>query len=379
MEMRDLVIIIHTKNHIEPIVNFLDYKKYNIIIFGPYLDNKIIKDSRLTLKNCKTNFLLVFIFILHKKFGLKTKNYIIFFDFFANRFLKNLYNKNSNPKVLYSFALGANKIFNYNSTKGGINILDRACPSVDFQQNKLIIANRELEINYQNIDNCLLGRMISEYHLSNFIIVPSTYTSTSFNSYLTNKIKIIPLYGKIDIDIDSIENNFIYSDKFLTIGGNYVRKGFVNLIEIFNTEQFKDFNLIIKSNTIPNDIFIPENVKIISNYLTKSQLFELYSETPFFILNSIDEGFGMVVLEAMALGKIVFISPNVGAKDVIINECNGFVYNSTSELLNYINKCKLGLYDLKSISMNAIKTSKDFNINNYCTKWIELLSNILEK
>ena len=50
-----------------------------------------------------------------------------------------------------------------------------------------------------------------------------------------------------------------------------------------------------------------------------------------FVLFSAFDTFGMVVLEAMAAGLPVIVSPNVGAKDLVAEGVNGFVLSSFND------------------------------------------------
>ncbi len=56
-----------------------------------------------------------------------------------------------------------------------------------------------------------------------------------------------------------------------------------------------------------------------------------YKASDTFIMLSLFDTFGMVVLEAMAAGLPVVISPNVGAKDLVVEGVNGFVISQPGD------------------------------------------------
>jgi glycosyltransferase involved in cell wall biosynthesis len=56
-----------------------------------------------------------------------------------------------------------------------------------------------------------------------------------------------------------------------------------------------------------------------------SELRELYSRASVFVLPSIEEGFGMVLGEAMACGCPVIASTNTGASELISDGTEGFI------------------------------------------------------
>ncbi len=59
---------------------------------------------------------------------------------------------------------------------------------------------------------------------------------------------------------------------------------------------------------------------------------QYYRAADIFIMLSLFDTFGMVVLEAMAAGLPVIVSPNVGAKDLVVEGKNGFVLPSAQDV-----------------------------------------------
>ncbi|OPZ52415.1 MAG: GDP-mannose-dependent alpha-(1-6)-phosphatidylinositol monomannoside mannosyltransferase [Deltaproteobacteria bacterium ADurb.BinA014] len=74
---------------------------------------------------------------------------------------------------------------------------------------------------------------------------------------------------------------------------------------------------------------VAENI-IFTGKLDKRNLIRHYLASDIYIMLSAFDTFGMVVLEAMAAGLPVIISSNVGAKDLVRENENGFVIADTS-------------------------------------------------
>ena len=55
------------------------------------------------------------------------------------------------------------------------------------------------------------------------------------------------------------------------------------------------------------------------------QVAHLYNQASVCVFPSVEEGFGMVVTEALASGVPVIVSENVGAKDLITDGQEGFI------------------------------------------------------
>lgn len=70
---------------------------------------------------------------------------------------------------------------------------------------------------------------------------------------------------------------------------------------------------------------------IFTGPVNKEKLIRMYLASDLFIMLSKFDTFGMVVLEAMAAGLPVIISSNVGAKDLVQEDKNGFIVSNTSD------------------------------------------------
>ena len=102
----------------------------------------------------------------------------------------------------------------------------------------------------------------------------------------------------------------------------------------------EDNNSKIKNLLDQKGIIIKEYYKDINDF---------YSEADILCLPSIDEGFGMVVLEAMSNGVPSIISKNVGASDLISNKENGIIVNTGNtddiyQAMNYFINNKAEIY-----------------------------------
>ena len=105
---------------------------------------------------------------------------------------------------------------------------------------------------------------------------------------------------------------------------NFIRKGFYYLIESMRLLENENIRLDLRTN-IPSYLDIkkiPKNINLISNHISKRELEYYYNNSDLVILPSVDEGFGMVALEAMCLKKPVLVTKNVGMKDILTKYLN---------------------------------------------------------
>ena len=66
---------------------------------------------------------------------------------------------------------------------------------------------------------------------------------------------------------------------------------------------------------------------LINNVGTRpfSELYKIYSQASVFVLPTIEDGFGNVIVEAMACGVPVIATTNCGAADIITDGVDGFI------------------------------------------------------
>jgi len=82
---------------------------------------------------------------------------------------------------------------------------------------------------------------------------------------------------------------------------------------------------------------------IIKGFHPQRELQQLYSQGSVFVLPSLADGFGMVVLQAMACGLPVIVTNKVGASEVVEDRISGFVIESAN--VDALKEKILYLYD----------------------------------
>lgn len=207
-------------------------------------------------------------------------------------------------------------------------VVERACPHI-LQQ---IQMGREeadlLGLRCYN-DPRITERMLKEYDLADLIVVPSRYSQNSFlaRGFSREKVRIVPLSGKFPGPVQPPERDPRAPFRLLFVGGSFLRKGLIYLLRAWHSLRLENAELILRSSDCPST---PEVRKLLDDpsvhLLKQSQdLSRLYSEVSAFCLPSVDDGFGMVVLEAMAYGLPVIVTENVGAADCVREGTDGFI------------------------------------------------------
>jgi glycosyltransferase involved in cell wall biosynthesis len=248
-----------------------------------------------------------------------------------------------------------------------------------------IIMNNEYE-NFSIKDKHMLfqkkvcEKMVKEIELADKTIVLSSFAKNSFieNGVPENKISVSSL--SVDTNFFTPGNDKNHS-KFilLFVGRIEILKGIPYLIEAFKTLNYKDAELWLVG-TLTNECkeLIADNdpnIKILG-FKSGHELREIYQQADLFILPSVQESFGLVILEAMSCGVPVIATENTGGPDIISEGIDGFIVpaaepNELAIKIHYLMKnqdiCKqMGLSARKKIeSRYSFTTYKSNFLNTY--------------
>lgn len=215
--------------------------------------------------------------------------------------------------------------------KGAITFVERSCPHIDEQANIVEEEKARLLGGEKRIPkNRVWDRMKREYEIADYIVVPSNYSAKSFleRGFPPQKIVRTPLSLEKDtrgIRPEEREENKTFT--VLCVGGNFFRKGIYYLLQAWKTAKLENAKLIIKGS-VPKkfeEMAKIKGVEIIESHLSDEEMVNVYKRAHVLVLPSIDDGFGLVVLEAMAAGMPVIVTEHVGAKDIITEGQEGFI------------------------------------------------------
>lgn len=291
-------------------------------------------------------------------------------------------------KIFHGWATFSLKSSKKHKKNGAKFFLDRACPHVLFQEELLTEEAELTQSVYERASNKFLDRCLEEYELADKIIVPSHYSANSFikRGFRKEKIEILKLHANFIPTKKKVwETN---KTKFVlgTIGGNPLRKGLKYLVDAWQNLKLKNSILLIKTSEIElkknkdlyKKILKDDTINIIS-YVQNIESFYLNCDV--FCLPSIDDGFGLVVLEAMSVGIPVIATKNVGASEIIKNNINGFVGDKrdTFFLENKIYEFYSNFDLIKDFSDKAFSSYSEFikSDDNYHKNILDCYKNII--
>jgi len=235
--------------------------------------------------------------------------------------------------------------------------------------------NKKVQINSWVIDY-----KTAEYENANIILTPSRFVKKSFEKFKFSKMKVLELATNTTnfFPIEKIKK----SDKFfdiLFVGQQSLQKGLHYLIEGFKKFNHPNKRLHIIGSQTKDKKFFSNKLKhkdiIVYGQMKQFKINDIANKCHVCVLPSIQDGFGLVVLQAAAAGCPSIVSENTGALDFIEKyECGLSVpirdSNSIADKLQLLSDDK----DLlKKFTLNAIKFSKNNTWENYVERLEKLI------
>lgn len=174
----------------------------------------------------------------------------------------------------------------------------------------------------------IVKKEIREYEEADFICIPSLFSRRTFLEAGVPAEKIIRIpYG---VDLDDFRPGK-KTDKIFRVvyaGGMTLQKGVHYLLRAFSELKLPSSELLLIGGL--SEEIEPFFKKYAGNFRylgirPQKELTDHYVQSSVFVLNSIHDGFGMVIIQAMASGLPVIATQNTGGPDIIEEGKTGFI------------------------------------------------------
>ncbi|MHB1938014.1 MAG: glycosyltransferase family 4 protein [Acidobacteriaceae bacterium] len=238
--------------------------------------------------------------------------------------------------IFWAWASGALASGRAARRRGSRFVLDRACPHVDAQQSLMQMECDRLGVRYQPEPPWFRARQLAEYDEADIILVPSAYSRDTFPAALQSKTLVAPLFGRVAMEqVIPASNTVLHPATeakgergrpftFGTVGGQPARKGFLYLLQAWKRLQLPNARLLLRTDApLDRSPALRELLRELPNvevvrYVEDMRNF--YRRCDAFVFPTIDDGFGMALLEAMAHGLPAIATTHCGAAELFTPE-----------------------------------------------------------
>jgi alpha-maltose-1-phosphate synthase len=213
-----------------------------------------------------------------------------------------------------------------------LNIVEVVNSHLTYQENLLEEECRSINLSWYPSLKAERLRRLKEYEEADYILLPSEFVRRSFllQGFAPEKLLKVP-YGfktyqqkENELSLDKNDNSFTV----LYVGSISVRKGVRYLINAFKQLKHPQKKLFLvgpnandgalKGLSLDDDI-------VCTGVLKGEDLDRIYKSADVFCLPSIEDGFGLVLGEALSYGLPIITTCNTGADEIITEGKEGFV------------------------------------------------------
>lgn len=266
-------------------------------------------------------------------------------------------------------------------TLGAVTIVERGAAHILTQKDILEEECARHGIDEKPIDERFIERELQEFAEADFISIPSSFVRRTFVERGIPEEKLIQVpYG---VSLEHFRPMHKADDAFrvMHIGGR-IQKGTYYLIQAMSELSLANTELlIVGSPRSPIDTLIEEyegNCKVL-DYVPHLELYRTYSQSSVYVLPSVQDGFGMVVIEAMACGVPVICSTNTGGEDIIRDGVDGFVVPTRD--VEALKEKILYLYEheerRRAMGQSALGRAQEFTWDRYGEKIVDEYKSVL--
>ena len=240
---------------------------------------------------------------------------------------------------------------------------------------KTILEETEFRYSKKQLDDS-----VREVELSDFAVGASTFTLKTLikQGMAENCVHMAP-YG-VNIKDFKPRRDFRKIDKmrFLFVGSFSQRKGISYLLQAFKELENEGENISLTMagrGIMDYELVKSYELKCLETHvnLPLEKLVELMQESDVFVFPSICEGFGLVLIQAMATGMPLITTYNTSGPDFIEEGKDGFLIEA-QDVETIKNKVRYFLQnpeEVKRMGQNAILKSKDFTWERFSAEIIK--------
>jgi alpha-maltose-1-phosphate synthase len=215
--------------------------------------------------------------------------------------------------------------------RGAKYICDRGSSHIRYQDAILSDEFARWGEEFPGIDPRVVAKEVAEYEAADIVTVPSTFAYRSFveMGVPESKLRKVP-YGVDLRRFEKVAGPDPEAFDVLFVGQVAFRKGVPDLIEAFRLLKHPKKHLWIVGGMRPEmarylrEHRPPENIEFMG-HIPQPQLKHIMSLSHVMVLPSVEDGFGLVMAQALACGCPVIGTRHTGGEDLFTDGKEGFI------------------------------------------------------
>jgi glycosyltransferase involved in cell wall biosynthesis len=288
--------------------------------------------------------------------------------------------------TVYAYTSAAQELFEAAKSAGLRCVLDHATAPKLYEDN---LVNDEIQrrsgwVEGKIHDDCAAeytARQQREWELADLIVCGSTFVRESIRHMggPVEKTVVIPLgFANVPKTYPPRDNNGARHLNVLFVGDAAIRKGigdFVEAIRLAGADRFKGRVVGNVQLSKYGRQKAGEVVELIGP-IPRSEMAAQYRWADIFILPSLSDTFGLVILEAMAHGVPVIATHNTGAPDILRDSVDGFIVpvKAPEVIAERLMRLASDRKSLREMSLNSFDRCREFNLEAYSVTLTDLLN-----
>lgn len=266
---------------------------------------------------------------------------------------------------------------------GMMTVIDRTNSHIAHQTEIWDDVKKKYNLDWSINSNRVVNKGIQEYEETDYIFTLSTYARNSFLNKNFSPKKVICVPPGLNLDnfrrVKKEDNIFrvIYCGRLQYIKGTH------HLLEAFHNLNLKNAELWLIGQLTDNiKLYLRKygtNCKLFGQ-VRNDKLYQYFSQGSVFVFPSSDDGFGKVLIEAMACGLPIIASTNCGSLDLVRPNIDGYIIpiqdvNAIQEKIQFMYDNPHSAYVM---GQNALaRVHANFTLTHYAERMIKALHSVL--
>ncbi len=232
------------------------------------------------------------------------------------------------------------------------------------------------------------SRMLAEIELADFISVPSEHVRESFILQGVSAQKILKVPYGCNLDLFKSGLQKLKNDKmiFLFVGMISLQKGFFYLLQAWERLTSEGFlaEMHVIGSVCSDVLHLLPRAKLLTTFflhgsMMQSDLKEWYQKADVFVLPSLQEGFAMVIGEAMAAGLCIISTDKSGSLELMQDGVHGFVIQAgkVDQLLDRLRWCINNPMIVHDMGRKSLEIATAYSWQNYGERIFDVYKHLL--